>query len=154
MLSFFGQVAVRPSPRGEALVAEGNPVARHPRTGAAIPAYALGTKMPTKSTPGDRRRVLADWMTGPENAFFARNLVNRYWAHFTGRGLVEPVDDVRDTNPPSNPELLDALAKSFIESKYDVPSLSAPLLPLASINCRRSRTRPMSATSRIIRGRG
>ena len=130
MLSFFGQVALRPSPRGEALVAEGNPVARHPRTGAAISAYALGTKMPAVapgfnpgSPPGDRRRALADWMTGPENAFFARNLVNRYWAHFSGRGLVEPVDDVRATNPPSNPELLDALAKSFVQSKYDIRQL-------------------------------
>jgi len=123
MLSFFAQVSLRPSPRGEALVAEGDPVARHPRSGAAVHAYALGTKMPEKAPPGDRRRALADWMTRPDNAWFARNLVNRYWAHFTGRGLVEPVDDVRATNPPSNPELLDALAKSFVDSKYDVRQL-------------------------------
>jgi hypothetical protein len=62
-------------------------------------------------------------MTAPDNPWFARNLTNRMWAHFVGRGLVEPVDDVRATNPPTNPELLDALARSFVESKYDVKQL-------------------------------
>src|SRR4030081_2327546 len=57
------------------------------------------------------------------NTCFARNLVNRTWAHFLGRGLVEPVDDVRATNPPTNPELLDALGKHLVESKYDVRAL-------------------------------
>ena len=123
MRSFFSQVALRPSPRGEALGAEGDPVSRHPRTGEVVHAYALGTKMPAKSPSGDRRRAFADWMTSADNPWFARNLANRYWAHFTGRGLVEPVDDVRATNPPSNPELLDALAKSFTESKYDLRQL-------------------------------
>jgi hypothetical protein len=67
--------------------------------------------------------LLADWMTAPDNPWFARNLANRMWAHFLGRGLVEPVDDVRATNPPTNPELLDALAKHLIENKYDVRKL-------------------------------
>jgi hypothetical protein len=71
----------------------------------------------------DRRVALADWMTAPKNPWFARNLANRTWAHFLGRGLVEPIDDVRDTNPASNPELLDALAKYIVESKYDVKQL-------------------------------
>ena len=79
--------------------------------------------MPDKAPPGDRRLVLAEWMTSPSNAWFARNLANRMWAHFLGRGLVEPIDDVRDTNPPSNPELLDALAKHLVETKYDVKRL-------------------------------
>src|SRR4029077_9102933 len=73
--------------------------------------------------PGDRRQALADWMTAADNPWFAKNLVNRAWAHFLGRGLVEPVDDVRATNPPSNPELLDALAKHLIESKFDFRQL-------------------------------
>lgn len=67
--------------------------------------------------------VLADWMVSPSNPYFARHLANRYWAHFLGRGLVEPVDDVRDTNPPSNPELLDALAKIVVDAKFDVKVL-------------------------------
>ena len=60
--------------------------------------------MPEKMPEGDRRHVLAKWMTEPGNPYFARNLANRLWAHFLGRGLVMPVDDLRETNPPSNPE--------------------------------------------------
>jgi hypothetical protein len=71
----------------------------------------------------DTRTILADWLVSAENPYFARNLANRYWAHFLGRGLVEPVDDVRDTNPPSNPELLGALAKILIENHFDAQRL-------------------------------
>jgi hypothetical protein len=74
--------------------------------------------------PGDDpRERLADWMVDPKNPFFARALVNRYWAHFFGRGIVETADDMRVTNPPSNPELLDALAKDFVEHRYDLKHL-------------------------------
>jgi hypothetical protein len=79
--------------------------------------------MPAKVEPGDRRAQLAEWLTSPRNPWFARNLANRVWAHFLGRGLVEPVDDVRTTNPPSNPELLDALAEYFIQHNYDLHAL-------------------------------
>ncbi|HJZ53469.1 MAG TPA: DUF1553 domain-containing protein, partial [Gemmataceae bacterium] len=68
----------------------------------------------------DPRHALVDWMAKPENPFFAKALVNRMWGHFLGRGLVHEVDDLRETNPPSNPELLDALAKDFITHKFDV----------------------------------
>lgn len=95
----------------------------HPRTKKEVFAYALGTEMPAANPVGDRRLVLAEWMTRPDNPFFARNLANRVWAWMLGRGLVEPVDDVRATNPPSNPELLDALAKYLVENKYDVRKL-------------------------------
>lgn len=95
----------------------------HPRTRQPVYAYALGTDMPAADPTGDRRLPLAEWMTRPDNAFFARNLANRVWAWTLGRGLVEPVDDVRATNPPSNPELLDALAKFTVENKYDVRKL-------------------------------
>src|SRR5262249_44528585 len=66
---------------------------------------------------------LVDWMADPSNPFFAKALVNRYWAHFFGRGLVEPTDDLRVTNPPSNPELLETLAQTFIKSGYDLKGL-------------------------------
>jgi hypothetical protein len=62
-------------------------------------------------------------MTSPGNPYFSRNLANRVWAHFLGRGLIEPLDDVRATNPPSNPELLDALAKELVEKKFDLKAL-------------------------------
>ncbi|MBI3876399.1 MAG: DUF1549 domain-containing protein [Verrucomicrobia bacterium] len=120
MTTFFAQVNVKKGAQGEALVAEGSPQAKHPRTGELIQPYALGTRMPEKSPEGDRRRVLADWFTSSDNQWFARNLANRLVAHFFGRGLVEPVDDVRATNPASNPELLDALARDVQGASFDL----------------------------------
>ena len=71
----------------------------------------------------DPRLRLADWMSEKTNPFFARALVNRYWKHFFQRGLIEPEDDIRDTNPPTNPELLDALANDFIKNGYDLKAV-------------------------------
>jgi hypothetical protein len=71
----------------------------------------------------DPRQVLADWMTDPKNPFFALAVANRYWAHFFGRGIVDPLDDMRVTNPPSNPELLDALAKELTDHKFSLKHL-------------------------------
>jgi hypothetical protein len=72
------------------------------------------------SPEDDPRHALVDWMATSDNPFFARVMVNRLWGHFMGRGLVHEVDDIRETNPPSNPELLDRLARDFVESKFDV----------------------------------
>lgn len=71
----------------------------------------------------DPRQKLVDWMVDPKNPFFARTIANRYWAHFFGRGIVDPLDDMRVTNPPSNPELLDALATSVIDNKFSLKAL-------------------------------
>lgn len=71
----------------------------------------------------DPRHALADWMKDPENPFFARMLVNRYWKHFFGRGIVEPEDDMRVTNPATHPELLDDLSQSFVDSGFDMKDL-------------------------------
>jgi hypothetical protein len=76
----------------------------------------------------DRRELLADWLTAPENRVLARNVANRYVAYLLGRGLVEPIDDMRATNPPSNPELLDALADDFIKTGYDVRRLMRTIM--------------------------
>ncbi|HEY3787919.1 MAG TPA: DUF1549 domain-containing protein, partial [Urbifossiella sp.] len=82
-----------------------------------------------KFTPDeDPRDALVDWMAKPENPFFAKALVNRLWGHFLGRGLVHEVDDLRETNPPSNPELLDALAKDFVQHKFDVKQVIRVIL--------------------------
>ncbi|HND52469.1 MAG TPA: DUF1553 domain-containing protein [Pirellulaceae bacterium] len=123
MTAFFTQLQRKNSPLGELLVAEGNPSTTHPRTNRVVHAHALGVAEPEKSPEGDRRRVLAAWLAAPDNPFFARNLANRVWAHFLGRGLVEPVDDFRETNPPSNPELLDALAQDLVAKKFDLREL-------------------------------
>jgi hypothetical protein len=123
MTAFFSQLATTKSPLGDALEAKGDPQTKHPRSGETVFAHALGTAQPEKNPAGDRRRVLADWMTAADNPFFARNIANRVWARLLGRGLVEPLDDFRATNPPTNPELLDALGKHFVESRFDLKAL-------------------------------
>jgi hypothetical protein len=97
--------------------------ALNPRTGKAVRPTGLGGKALDIGENDDPREKLAAWMVAHDNPFFARTLVNRYWKHFLGRGLVDPEDDMRLTNPPSNPELLDALARSFADSKYDLRKL-------------------------------
>ncbi len=74
-------------------------------------------------TEDDPRVKLVDWMVDAKNPFFARAVANRYWAHFLGRGIVDPLDDMRVTNPPSNPELLDALAKNLVDNKFSLKAL-------------------------------
>jgi len=123
MQAFFTQVAFKGPAASESLVAGNSASTVHPRTGEPVFAHALATETPKADPTGDRRMLLAAWMTSPENPWFARNFVNRAWAHFLGRGLVEPVDDVRLTNPPTNPELLDALARHFVETKFDFHQL-------------------------------
>lgn len=79
---------------------------------------------PLTLTPeDDPRQALADWMTSPANPFFAKAVSNRYWAHFFGRGIVDPLDDMRVTNPPTNPELLDALTQSLTDHNFSLKSL-------------------------------
>jgi len=93
----------------------------HPRKGGVVQPHPLdGGDM---NDPLDRRVKLAEWLTAPENPFFARNMVNRFWGYLMGRGLVEPLDDMRATNPASNPALLDALAKDFVDHKFDLKHL-------------------------------
>jgi len=93
----------------------------HPRKGGVVKSRPLdGAEM---NDPIDRRVKLAEWITAGENPFFARNIVNRFWGYYMGRGLVEPLDDMRATNPASNPELLDALAADLVKNKYDLKQL-------------------------------
>ncbi|MBS0205368.1 MAG: DUF1553 domain-containing protein [Planctomycetes bacterium] len=93
---------------------------RHPVTGQPIePKYLDGT-IAKFTAEEDPRHALVDWMARPENPFFSKALVNRLWGHFFGRGLVQEVDDLRETNPPSNPELLEALAREFRDHKFDI----------------------------------
>ena len=101
---------------------------KHPRSGQLVPTAGLGSAPITLEDPLDRRRALSEWMTAPENPFFARTIVNRLWAHYFGRGLVEPIDDHRATNPASNEKLLDALAAEFRRQKYDLKAFTRTLL--------------------------
>jgi hypothetical protein len=121
MAAFFTPLRVQGPKDGEMLLTGDAPATTNPRTGEKVFAHALGQLSPPADPPGDRRGVLADWLTA--NPLFARNMSNRVWAHLLGRGIVEPVDDVRATNPPTNPELLDALAKHLVESRFDLRQL-------------------------------
>ncbi|MCA9132845.1 MAG: DUF1553 domain-containing protein [Planctomycetales bacterium] len=96
---------------------------RHPLTDAVLPPRPLFGQAPLEDDSRDPREALAAWITSPENDYFSQVQVNRVWATLMGRGLVEPVDDLRSTNPPSNPELLQALANHFRDSGYDTKGL-------------------------------
>ena len=101
---------------------------RQPRTNqemAARPLDRVAMEFPSDSDPRDR---LAEWVTNPENESFAGAMVNRIWKHFMGIGLVEPVDDLRASNPPSNPELWTALCREFVEHGYDLKYLMRLIL--------------------------
>ena len=123
MSAFFTQVNFKSGPDSQMLVPSNAAKTKHPRSGEIVEAHALLEPEPEETPPGDRRELFAAWLTAGQNKWFARNIANRVWAHFTGRGIVEPVDDFRLTNPPSNPELLDALAQHFVDSGFDLHEL-------------------------------
>ncbi len=100
----------------------GGGAVNHPVGGRAMDPKFLGGPAPDTSGK-DRRQLFAEWLTAPDNGYFASSVANRVWAHFFGVGIVEPVDDVRVSNPASNPELLDALAKKLVEYDYDFKRL-------------------------------
>lgn len=124
--AFFSRISRKPGTQsGEEVVfhERGTAAAINPKTKLPAKPTGLGTESLDIPPDQDPRHALADWMAAKENPFFARMLVNRYWKHFFARGLVEPEDDMRVTNPPTNPELLDALAGHFISHGYDLKDL-------------------------------
>ena len=126
MSAFFSRVGNKPGfePTEQRVVHNrGVAEAKHPKSGIMVKPTALDGEPLSIPVDDDPRRALAAWMAAPDNPFFARALVNRYWKHFFGRGLVDPEDDMRQTNPPSNPQLLDALSSYFVESGFDLKQL-------------------------------
>ena len=117
LVSFFSCVKRKPGSDGRDRTVIFDPTAapaKHAVDGRPVPAKLLGEVEPVGGE-GDPRRALAAWIRDPENSLFNRNIVNRLWAHLLGVGIVDPVDDFRATNPPSNGPLLDALAAKFAE---------------------------------------
>lgn len=100
----------------------------HPQTKVAVAAKFLGDAYASFRPQEDRRARLAEWLTSPSNPYFAKAAVNRIWKELMGRGLVEPVDDFRVTNPPSHPELLERLAADFVELGFDTQKLMKRIL--------------------------
>ena len=120
-VAFFTQVGRKngEDPREKIIFNSGGGDSKHPVTGEVIAPKFLGEDRPD-TTGKDRRQILADWVASPKNPFFPRHIGNLVWAQYMGRGIVEPVDDSRISNPPSNPELMDALAAKLIEYNYDL----------------------------------
>ena len=99
-----------------------------PRTGKPQPPAPLDAKAIPADATADRREVLAAWLTSPENPYFTRSIANRVWGNFFGRGIVDPVDDLRVSNPAANEPLLQALARHLVDKKYDLKSLMRLIL--------------------------
>ncbi|HMF11945.1 MAG TPA: DUF1549 and DUF1553 domain-containing protein, partial [Gemmataceae bacterium] len=125
MANLFSRVAFKNGDRGGEVSVQAQPTGDvpHLRRGVPMPPAPLDYKpLPLDST-ADRRAYFADWLTSPDNPYFAKALVNRVWRNFLGRGLVEAEDDLRQTNPPTNEELFEALAKDLVAHGYDVKTL-------------------------------
>ncbi len=122
--AFFAQVGRKGSsdPRESIIFNSGGGEVKHANTGQNMAPKFLAGETPDVAGK-DRRVVLAEWITSPENPWFAKNLANRVWAHFLGAGIVDPPDDVRVTNPPTNPMLLEELGDKMREYNYDLRKL-------------------------------
>ena len=124
--AFFSTVGRKPGRNpGEEIIFHTRKIAQtaNKKDGGTVKATGLGDEPLTLTADDDPRHALVDWLAKPTNPFFAQTLVNRYWKHFFSRGLVEPEDDMRETNPAVNPELLQALAQSFIKDSFDMKNL-------------------------------
>jgi len=119
----FEDATVYSSPTGEI---------NHPRLGRPLAPRPLDAPPLDLNSPEDRRAYYAQWLTSPRNPYFAKAIVNRVWKNFMGRGLVEAVDDLRATNPPTNQELLDALAEDFTSHGFDIDRLIRTIMNSAA----------------------
>ena len=122
--AFFAQVGRKTSsdPRETIIYNSGSGEVRNPQNNKVMAPKFLGDIQPDLKDR-DRRVVLAEWLTAPENPWFANNLANRVWSHFMGQGIIEPTDDVRVSNPPSNPQLLDEMGRRLVGYNYDMRQL-------------------------------
>jgi hypothetical protein len=128
LAGFFNGMTRRPTQGEELVYHAGYRETRLPATDKPIATHPPDGPVPEGLQEGDPRRRLAAWMTKPENPWFARLAANRLWKHYMGRGLVEPEDDVRSTNPATNEPLLDYLADQLVKSRYDLKALSRLIL--------------------------
>ncbi|MFN4259274.1 MAG: DUF1553 domain-containing protein [Gemmataceae bacterium] len=125
MANLFARVALKNGDRQGEVTVQTQPSGDvpHPRRAVPLPPAPLDAEPLPLDSRADRRQYFADWLTAKDNPYFAPAFVNRVWRNFLGRGLVEAEDDLRQTNPPTNPPLLDALAQDFIAHRYDVKHL-------------------------------
>jgi Protein of unknown function (DUF1553)/Protein of unknown function (DUF1549) len=139
MAGFFSQIGYKETTEWKEEIVYFKPVGQASRP---VPVFPDGT--PARLVPGrDPREVFADWLIAPQNAWFARNAVNRVWSWLLGRGIIHEPDDIRPDNPPSNPELLAWLEKEFVASHYNLKSLYRLIL--------NSQTYQLSSVPRSLR---
>lgn len=143
LAGFFGRMEAKNGKEtGEQLIGVNNwNEIRHPKTNAVMRAAPLDAPPIPADYKGDRRQFFADWLTAENNPFFANVIVNRLWKHYLGRGLVEPVDDFRVTNPATNDPLLQFLTSDFRAKKYDLKALMREIVLSDAYN-RSSRALP------------
>jgi hypothetical protein len=125
MTAFFGSVGLKPGfQSGDEIVYDKRDdfEVKHPKTGRVVAAKYLVASIGAPPIPNtsERREALVDWLTSKENPFFARAIANRVWSYFLGRGIIEPVDDIRASNPPANEALLEALTKDLTDHNFDL----------------------------------
>jgi hypothetical protein len=122
--AFFSQIGRKAGEdyREQIIFNSGGGEVRHKVGNRIMKPKFLGGEEPDL-TGVDRRVAMANWLTSPENPYFSTSVANRVWAHFFGRGIVEPVDDIRVSNPPSNPQLFDTLGAKLVEYNYDFKQL-------------------------------
>ena len=134
MANLFTRIGMKNGQRDGDVLVYSNPFGEinHPRLGRPLPPAPLDGEALAFDAPLDRREHLARWLTAPANPYFARSFVNRVWKNFMGRGLVEAVDDMRATNPPSNEELLSALTKDFTDHGFDTKHLIRTIMRSAA----------------------
>ena len=138
----FNDVTVYSAPTGEFM---------DDRLMIPLPPKPLDAVALSSDVPGDTRQYFAKWLTSPENPYFTRNIVNRIWRNFMGRGLIEPVDDLRDTNPATNDALLNALVKDFAAHGFDVDYLIRTIMQSATYQASSKPLRKMRTTINMAR---
>ena len=132
-----GGAKPKPNTTAEVVIALRTGEVTQPRTGQVMKPRFPGSGEAAVAPDADRRAAFADWLTKPGNAFFAKSVANRVWFHLMGKGIVDPVDDFRESNPAANDDLLDALADDFANNKFDLRRLIGTIL--------KSRTYQLSA---------
>ncbi len=147
--AFFAQVGKKGSsdPREFVVFNRASGEVNHVKSGQVMAPKFLGGAVPDLAGR-DRRAVLAEWLVSPENPWFAKNIANRVWEHFMGRGIIHPTDDVRVSNPPSNKELLDELGKRFVAYNYDMRQL---IRDICNSNTYQASTQPRDPAIQDVR---
>ena len=126
LANLFARVGIKSNsadPNDVVVFAKSTGDVNHPRLLRPLPPTPLDGEPLDLDSTEDRRLHFANWLTSPKNPYFARNIVNRVWGNFMGRGLVDPIDDVREANAASNEELFAALVKDFVDHGYDIQHL-------------------------------